>query len=424
MYVDGDRERIPYEGDAYINQLGHYCVDDEPSLARYTHEYLLQYPTWFTEWQLHSVLIAWADYIYTGDAESLAAFYDDLKVKTLVDLAREDGLISTQSDLYTREFEEKLHLYHERYIGNHALKDLVDWPPGSFAEGGQGERDGHEMLPVNTVVNAFHYRTLVLMSRIAGVLGHTADQERFAAQATKVKTTFNHLFFDERQGVYVDGEGASHSSLHSNMTALAFDLVPEKRKGTVLAFVRSRGMACSVYGAQYLLEALYRNGNEQAALDLMTARHDRSWWHMIELGSTITLEAWDLTYKNNLDWNHPWGAVPANIIPRFLMGVRPMAPGFGKVRIQPRPAHLLEAKIRVPTPKGPVEVAFRNDPKEPFRLTVSIPDAMTASVDVPSFGRAEGAISLDGAATVGLTSGRFTSIIVGPGKHTLVRERT
>ena len=59
IYVDGDRERIPYEGDAYLNQLGHYCVDSEYALARYTHEYLIQNPTWPTEWHLHSVMMAW-----------------------------------------------------------------------------------------------------------------------------------------------------------------------------------------------------------------------------------------------------------------------------------------------------------------------------------------------------------------------------
>ena len=34
VYVDGDRERIPYEADAYINQLSHYAVDREFTLAR------------------------------------------------------------------------------------------------------------------------------------------------------------------------------------------------------------------------------------------------------------------------------------------------------------------------------------------------------------------------------------------------------
>jgi len=70
-YVDGDRERIPYEADAYLNQLSHYCCDSEYSIGRRTHEYLITHPTWPTEWQLHSVLMAWADYLYSGDSESI-----------------------------------------------------------------------------------------------------------------------------------------------------------------------------------------------------------------------------------------------------------------------------------------------------------------------------------------------------------------
>ncbi len=48
IYIDGDRERIPYEADAIINQLGHYAVDREYAMARRTSEYLLQHPTWPT----------------------------------------------------------------------------------------------------------------------------------------------------------------------------------------------------------------------------------------------------------------------------------------------------------------------------------------------------------------------------------------
>ena len=51
----------------------------------------------------------------------------------------------------------------------------------------------------------------------------------------------------------------------------------------------------------------------------------------------------DRKYKPNLDWNHAWGAVPANIIPRFLMGVRPVGPGGEKVLIAPQPGTLAQA---------------------------------------------------------------------------------
>ena len=32
----------------------------------------------------------------------------------------------------------------------------------------------------------------------------------------------------------------------------------------------------------------------------------------------MTLEAWDLKYKPNADWNHARGTAPANIIARYM----------------------------------------------------------------------------------------------------------
>lgn len=396
VYVDGDRERIPYEGDAYINQLGHYCVDREYALARYTHEYLIQNPTWPTEWHLHSVMMAWADYMYTGETASMEAFYDDLCAKTLIDLAREHGLISTDSDRCTVEFEKRLHLHRDDTIFGGGLKDLVDWPPGSFTDGGAGERDSHEMLPINTVVNAFHCHVLKLMSRIAQVLGHSDDMARFGKRAELVESAINSRLFDQSRGIYIDGEGAQHASLHSNMFMLAFNLVPDDRKGSVVSFVKSRGMACSVYGAQYLLEALYRNGEDQYALEVMTATHDRSWWNMIRIGSTMTLEAWDLKYKDNLDWNHAWGAAPANIIPRFVLGVRPLEPAFRKILIRPQPGYLACVSGVVPTIRGPVGVSLETKGSGARRLKVEIPSNTQASIGLKVGKKESAIITVDG----------------------------
>ena len=44
LYVDGDRERIPYEADAYINQLGHYGMDSEYPIGKRTIEYFMEHP--------------------------------------------------------------------------------------------------------------------------------------------------------------------------------------------------------------------------------------------------------------------------------------------------------------------------------------------------------------------------------------------
>ncbi|PCJ59970.1 MAG: alpha-L-rhamnosidase [Planctomycetota bacterium] len=422
VYVDGDRERVPYEGDAYINQLSHYCVDSEYEMARYTHEYLIQHPTWPTEWNLFCVLNAWEDYMYTGQRKSLECFYDDLKSKTLIGLARSDGLISTESELCTKEFEERLHMHSSDYIFNHGLTDLVDWPPGSFTGGGQGERDNHEMLPVNTVVNAFHYRALVLMAKIAFVLENSADQIYFNEQANKVKATINYLLFDIESGLYVDGEGSKHSSLHSNMFMLAFGLVDESRQEKVIEFIKSRKMACSVYGAQFLLEAMYQSNEDDYALELMTADHDRGWLNMIKAGSTITLEAWDVKYKNNLDWNHAWGAAPANIIPRYLMGLRPLEPGFKKILIKPQTGSLENGKIKLPTVLGPVFVEFIKSSENSFSLDVDLPTGIVARVEIPLLGLDHGNVIVDGKELRGDITENFVVFDnIDSGKHRFER---
>lgn len=102
--MDGDRERIPYEADALINQLCHYGVDREYAIARRSHEYLLQHPTWPTEWILQALSIAWYDYLYTGDSRSLESSYELLKPRILMALREKNGLISTTTGLQTDDF--------------------------------------------------------------------------------------------------------------------------------------------------------------------------------------------------------------------------------------------------------------------------------------------------------------------------------
>ncbi len=420
VYVDGDRERIPYEADAYINQLSHYAVDREFSMARYSHEHLIMLPTSPTEWIMHSVLMAWADYEQTGNAESLIHFYEDLKAKTLLALAREDGLISTQTGLVTEAVNRSIHLGVDSRAVHKKIADLVDWPPARFTQGLCGEQDGHEFAPINTVVNAFHYRALVLMARIAEVVGKADDARQIHACSEHVSRSINEKLFDHDRNIYLDGEGTAHASLHSNMFPLAFGLVPEAHRQSVLSFVKSRGMACSVYGAQYLLEALYMNQAADSALALMTARTDRSWWNMIRIGSTMTLEAWDWKYKNNLDWNHAWGSAPGNIIPRFLMGIRPIEPGFGKVLINPQPGGLRRAGILLPTIRGPVRARFEMQPERSFVLHLELPANMTAKVLLPIPGPGKINVAVDGHKTVAALQGQFAVVdALGSGSHTL-----
>lgn len=390
IYVDGDRERIPYEADAYINQLCHYGVDKEYSMARRSHEYLLRHATWPTEWILQSVLMAYNDYLYTGDIRSAQFYYDDLKAKLLLPLRENNHLISTKTGKQNSELMKAVH-----YRGD-SLRDIVDWPhTGAFGMVGNGETDGFVFTDYNTVVNAFHYKALCDMALMAEALDRQEDALLFKKKAEKTYEAFQLLLWNKKKSVYQDGVDTDHASLHTNMLVMAFGLVPEKNKSKVMEFIRSRGMACSVYGSQFLLDAIYEAGNSDYGLSLLTSKSDRSWYNMIRAGSTITMEAWDNKFKPNQDWNHAWGAVPANIIPRKLMGIEPLTPGWDTFRIRPQIGTLKSAKIKVPTIKGAIEMSCTQDSSR-YHIEFNVPINTIAKLEIPLKSDLRPLVSLNG----------------------------
>jgi hypothetical protein len=222
------------------------------------------------------------------------------------------------------------------------------------------------------------------MADMGRAIGRDVDAAQFSAREARARTVFQKAFFDAQRGLYRDGATTDHTSLHANLFPLAFGLVPETNRTKVAEWLVSRGMKCSVYAAQYLLEGLFENGQDDSALDLMVASGDRSWRHMVESGTTITWEAWDQKYKPNQDWNHAWGAAPANLLPRYVLGVRAFKPGWKQALIQPQPGTLQSASGKVPTPLGPVFVEWQRDTG--FKLLLELPEGMTARVALPSIG--------------------------------------
>ncbi|GAB5452508.1 MAG: hypothetical protein Hals2KO_28360 [Halioglobus sp.] len=355
IYVDGDRERIPYEGDAYLNQLSHYYTDYDKQMARDTFDHLMQHPTWPTEWGSHMVFMGHADWMHTGDKAWLSENYERLKQKLLLDRSRDDGLIASNE----AQIEKG---------------DLVDWP--------RGERDNYEFSAVNTVVNAFHLRTLALMAELAAALHLEADVKHYRSIYDRTLRAFQDQLFSKERQLYVDGNTSSHSSLHANLFPLAFGIVPENSRNRLADWLAGRGMQCSVYAAQYLLEGLFENGHATEALELITAEGDRSWRHMLDSGATVTWEAWDVKYKPNLDWNHAWGAAPANLLPRYVLGAEPLTPGWESARIRPTPGNLSFAQGKVPTPHGPIVIDWQLGQR--FRLELSLPPGVRGQLQLPA----------------------------------------
>lgn len=357
VYVDGDRERIPYEADAYLNQLSHYAVDHDLQMARDTYDWLMRQPTWPSEWAPHMVFMAYADWMHSGETGWIEPRFDALRGKLLLERAGEDGLI--RSDGKQRSWN-----------------DIVDWP--------EGERDGYVRTEVNTVVNAFHLAAVKRMARMAAALGRDKEAAEYEERFARTLAVFHERLYMKNKGCFRDGVGTDHAAQHASLFPLAFGLVPAGEERRVAEWVAGRGMKCSVYAAQYLMEGLFLHGQDEAAMKLILADGDRSWRHMLDSGTTITWEAWDQKYKPNQDWNHAWGAAPANLLPRFVLGAEAVEAGWKRVRIRPCLAGLSEARGRVPTPAGALSIHWVN--RNGFGLKVELPEGVQAQVEVPAKG--------------------------------------
>ena len=163
------------------------------------------------------------------------------------------------------------------------------------------------------------------------------------------------------------------------------------------------GMETSGWMTGFMLEGLYAAAGDLeleggdttavvAAVDYahstLTNQGNNSWLGMIRQNATMTMESWTqppFEAEGGGTFSHPWTAAPAWIIPRFLMGVRPLQDGWRRVAIRPLPGRQLSrAAIKVPTQRGSIELAFDVQPKA-FAATITIPGNTFAEVCLPLY---------------------------------------
>ncbi|MBP5637942.1 MAG: hypothetical protein J6X55_00555 [Victivallales bacterium] len=321
IYIDGERERQAFEGDTYINALGHYCTDASYEIARRTLTFFLEfYPIAAFEYRLFTPMLVRDYLLYSGDTGILPYWREGLEERLLTRYVSEDGLLHGKA---IPAFPNEIML-------------LVDWPPV--------DRDDYEYGELNFIPNAFRYAALCAMADVTG-------EKQYAREASNLRQTIRKVFIKNHR--FVDNAASIHTAFHTDMFALCFGLAEEEEMAAIKANLQ-RGVKCSVYGAQFLLEGLFANGLEGYGIELMRRDGPRSWMNMMAQGATITMEAWDDATKPNQDWCHAWGAAPANIIPRWLCGIRPVKNGFTEFVIDPHPGQLECFNFKQPTIHGSI----------------------------------------------------------------------
>jgi alpha-L-rhamnosidase len=132
----------------------------------------------------------------------------------------------------------------------------------------------------------------------------------------------------------------------------------------------------------FTLETLF---NEGLANDALTILREQ-WNRMLEKGATTFWE----TFPGQIGaghWSrslcHGWSAAPAYFLTTQVLGVKPAAPGYAKIRIAPQPFNLRWAEGIVPTPRGPVTVSWRVNDAGKLDLQYDAPPGCDVEVVLP-----------------------------------------
>jgi alpha-L-rhamnosidase len=304
------------------------------------------------EWTAVYPVIAWELYLRAGDRRALERHYDALARYVAWEQTRlTDGIAP-------------------RSLGDWVAPDQPCCIPN---------------VDTRLTATAYVYRELDLMSRIARVLGKSADAAGYDERAAFVRRRFNETFFRPAEDAY---RSATTYRQTDNALALAFGLAPEDRRQAIVdglaRDVEAHGghLNTGILGTAVLLEVLSRGGYHELAHTIANQRTFPSWGYLFDNGADTLWESWFLSSRSR---NHHYLGTIDRWFVEDVAGLRPDPdhPGYRHVLIRPRPGGgLTHAQAWHDSAYGRVRSAWR---REGDRLTidVTIPPNTTATVWVP-----------------------------------------
>lgn len=356
-------------------------------------DYTQMFPLW-----------VWDYYMQTGDVGFLSEHYDTVKnIADYVNNYRNSstGLIQNLAG-----------------GGGAYVYGIIDWPSTM--------RYGYDMNAADrTVINAYAWADYDVVSRIADILGDSADRDSYRDKADAIESAMNSQLFNSSgeyiDGLYSDGSQSGHVSQHANMFPLALGIVPADKLDTVVAAVKDREMSCGMVTVRFLCEAVGRSDEGTHLLNLYTNPEWDGWADNIAKGATTTWESWDADTQGQ-SMSHAWGAVGLLGITEYMVGLKALLPQHELVQIKPLDFgdSLTDVDAMLPTDRGDIRVTWTRG--DGFSMTVILPDNVRAKVYVPKCGVAGANVKVDGMMVSATPEGDYLYVEnIGSGTHSFER---
>ncbi len=228
---------------------------------------------------------------------------------------------------------------------------FIDWAP----QWKVGVPKAAEKGPL-TMESLLYMIGLEKAAELTGFLGRQEQAQEYRKLRSQVEESVKSFCVDEN-GWVTDGPGVREYSQHCQVFGiLAGVLDAETGKRNLMETLRNRERyaQCTVSMAWYLFRAL-----ETAGAYAKTERCWDAWRDMVRNHMTTVAESDDDPRSEC----HAWGALALYELPSVILGVRPGAPGYGKILVKPETGYLRWAKGESVTPWGKVSVKWEKNEK-------------------------------------------------------------
>ncbi len=358
-------EQLQYVADTRLQILFNYMVDDDYRLAAKAikdfHYSLLpegiiqaRYPSSqphvIPQWAAHWIFMVEDYYLQTGDKSWLNKYRPTI-------------------DAVLNWYQEKLGEYE--LVENLGYWDQVDW----VEEWTQGVSPASEIGP-SAVQNLVYANVLLSAAKINRVSGRQGLAREYRIRAKNIfQNVKKHCWTQEKQ-LFREGPDCYEYSQHAQMWAVLTDFMESQEEKAVMkkavSFPQIR--ECTYPFLFYFFRALEKADCYQLTKDLWSR-----WKGFLDQNLTTLPETPKQTPRSDC---HAWSALPLYEFTRSFLGVKPLKPGWEKIKIEPYCGYLNQARGKVITPQGKVKVDWEKT-KNRFKLQGEGPEDIPLEIILP-----------------------------------------
>ncbi|HEY2648423.1 MAG TPA: alpha-L-rhamnosidase N-terminal domain-containing protein [Puia sp.] len=197
-----------------------------------------------------------------------------------------------------------------------------------------------------------------------GLSSYVLLYKQYAGQLIK---TIREKYWSSDRNLIADRSEKDFYSQHANALAIITGVIEDQNSGVIAKRILTDSTLApaSIYFKFYLHQALVKAGLGNDYLNWLN-----QWRENIKMGMTTWAEISDI--NNARSDCHAWGASPNIEFFRTLLGIDSEAPGFERIKIEPRLGQLKNISGEIPHPKGKIFAGYQWDNGN-WKIHISLP---------------------------------------------------